>query len=288
MADLYVLDALDQDELQKFISHLNECPNCKERVRELNEIAIYIGLYNMKETTPPPGMEERIFSKLPVKKCMIFRRWKRSLLISVGVITCIMFMIASGDAYSTIWLAKNGGQNNPNQGFSQINQQMNESDEQRTEPIKKGSNSNTNVTRNENEDAVTKKRKTNKQTQSIPSKSNSKSKKHLNKDKQLNKDNSNNNRPPSKKQLHNNNKSSRDSNQPNIDKPSNNNRQLKKDKPIKRKPDNQLKNNDWYQQNGVLTVKIDFDDWYQKYALKANINSDISVDLLLELDTVKR
>jgi len=271
MADLYVLNALDQDELHKYISHLDECSNCKERVRELNEIAVYISLYNMNETAPPQGMEERIFSKLPSRKRVFFKKWKRSLIISVAVITCIMLIFAGVHAYSVIQIAKHGGGNNSNQNINQEKQQMNASDdlETKVDLFEKNSNSDANVT-NEQEIETIKKRKTNKRNKSIPSKDGNKT--------PSNKDKSNDNEPPSNKRSRNSNISPNGNNKPGNDKPSNNDKQLKKDKPIKRKLDDyREKIDDWDQEDQLLL------------AANVNIKSvDISVDLSLRLNGVKK
>ena len=101
MVDLYALNALDQHELDSYIPHLNKCSICQKRIRELNEIVIYLDLYNMQETVPPKGMEQRIFSKLLSNKQPFFKKWKRQIIVSAAILSCIIAVCVGMNFYKT-------------------------------------------------------------------------------------------------------------------------------------------------------------------------------------------
>jgi hypothetical protein len=61
LAELYILDGLDEEEQRLYELHLSSCTRCQQLVRELKETSDYL-LYDIPADLPPPqGMKERVF-----------------------------------------------------------------------------------------------------------------------------------------------------------------------------------------------------------------------------------
>ncbi|MEK4061489.1 MULTISPECIES: anti-sigma factor [Paenibacillus] len=65
LVELYVLEALPEDEMQKFEAHLMECADCSKRVKEYRSVMDLLPLAS-EPVQPPSGMKSRIMSRVLV------------------------------------------------------------------------------------------------------------------------------------------------------------------------------------------------------------------------------
>lgn len=65
LVELYVLEALPEDEMQKFEAHLMECTDCSKRVKEYRNVMDMLPLAS-EPVQPPSGMKSRIMSRVLV------------------------------------------------------------------------------------------------------------------------------------------------------------------------------------------------------------------------------
>ncbi len=62
MAAVYVVDALEPDELQEFESHLSGCPQCQQEVHEMQEVTEELS--RAVQAAPPPSLRAAVMSQL--------------------------------------------------------------------------------------------------------------------------------------------------------------------------------------------------------------------------------
>jgi anti-sigma-K factor RskA len=60
LAGAYALDALSQEEAAEFATHLEQCPSCREEVREMQDVAAQMGA--VEATPPPSALKARILA----------------------------------------------------------------------------------------------------------------------------------------------------------------------------------------------------------------------------------
>jgi anti-sigma-K factor RskA len=60
LAGAYAIDALSEEEARQFDRHLEECPACREEVRELQAAAARMGA--AEALAPPPALRERVLA----------------------------------------------------------------------------------------------------------------------------------------------------------------------------------------------------------------------------------
>ena len=95
LTELYVLGGLEEDELSEYLVHLKTCEICRNRVKELNEVTAYLGLYP-NEIDPPEGMENRILNKIFCKEKKL-RIWKWS-----KAVAALLFIVSASYASAEI------------------------------------------------------------------------------------------------------------------------------------------------------------------------------------------
>ena len=60
LSGAYAIDALSPAEAEEFEKHLDECPACRDEVRELQSAAARMGA--SEATSPPPGLKARVLA----------------------------------------------------------------------------------------------------------------------------------------------------------------------------------------------------------------------------------
>ncbi len=68
LADLYAAGGLDRDELAQFEAHLAApCPQCRARIREVQEALSELPL-SLQPAAPPPAIKQRILERIDSEK----------------------------------------------------------------------------------------------------------------------------------------------------------------------------------------------------------------------------
>ena len=62
-AELYALGALQDDEMEQFSIHLQECPECEKLVKEYRQVIELLPLAS-EPAEPPTGMKKRVLSRV--------------------------------------------------------------------------------------------------------------------------------------------------------------------------------------------------------------------------------
>ena len=60
LSGAYAIDALSEEEARQFDRHLEECPSCREEVRELRAAAAKMGA--AEALAPPPALKARVLA----------------------------------------------------------------------------------------------------------------------------------------------------------------------------------------------------------------------------------
>lgn len=94
LAGAYALDALSREEAAEFATHLEQCPSCREEVREMQEVAARMGA--VEATRPPSALKARVLAaadqqpQLPPKVTPIekarSRRWQPRLVAAAAAV----------------------------------------------------------------------------------------------------------------------------------------------------------------------------------------------------------
>ena len=94
LAGAYALDALSPEEATDFATHLEQCPSCREEVREMQEVAARMGA--VEATPPPSALKARVLAaadhqpQLPPKVTPIekarSRRWQPRLVAAAAAV----------------------------------------------------------------------------------------------------------------------------------------------------------------------------------------------------------
>ncbi len=94
LSGAYAIDALSEEEARQFDRHLEECPACREEVRELRAAAAKMGA--AEALTPPPALKARVLAaadqlpQLPPRvthlEAVRKRRWSAKLVAAAAVV----------------------------------------------------------------------------------------------------------------------------------------------------------------------------------------------------------
>src|SRR5690349_2666391 len=94
LSGAYAIDALSEEEAREFDRHLEECPACREEVRELRAAAGQMGA--AEALAPPPDLKSRVLAaadqlpQLPPKvsrlEAVRKRRWSAWLVAAAAVV----------------------------------------------------------------------------------------------------------------------------------------------------------------------------------------------------------
>ena len=102
LAGAYAIDALSEEEARQFDRHLEECPACREEVRELRAAAAKMGA--AEALTPPPALKARVLAaadqlpQLPPRvthlEAVRKRRWSAKLVAAAAVVVLALGGVA--------------------------------------------------------------------------------------------------------------------------------------------------------------------------------------------------
>ena len=102
LAGAYAIDALSEGEARQFDRHLEECPACREEVRELRAAAAKMGA--AEAVTPPPALKARVLAaadqlpQLPPRvtrlEAVRKRRWSAKLVAAAAVVVLALGGVA--------------------------------------------------------------------------------------------------------------------------------------------------------------------------------------------------
>jgi anti-sigma-K factor RskA len=102
LAGAYAIDALSEEEARQFDRHLEECPACREEVREFRAAAAKMGA--AEAVTPPPTLKARVLAaadqlpQLPPRvtrlEAVRKRRWSAKLVAAAAVVVLALGGVA--------------------------------------------------------------------------------------------------------------------------------------------------------------------------------------------------
>jgi anti-sigma-K factor RskA len=100
LSGAYALDALSPEERALFATHLQDCPACRQEVRELQQVAARMGATD--PTAPPPALKARVLAaadrqpQLPPKVTTLQRTARRGRTAWIGAAAAAVVLLAGG------------------------------------------------------------------------------------------------------------------------------------------------------------------------------------------------
>jgi anti-sigma-K factor RskA len=98
LSGAYAVDALSAEEAEQFATHLEQCPACREEVRELQEAAAAMGAD--EATAPPAALKGRVLAaadqlpQMPPKVTPLERARSRRWAARIGAVAAAVVLVA--------------------------------------------------------------------------------------------------------------------------------------------------------------------------------------------------